>query len=137
MISYILLFSIHLFFQSDSDIASIRNVMAAQQEAWNKGDLELFMEGYWKSDSLKFIGSRGIQYGWNTTLANYKKSYPDRAAMGELTFTILSVEKLSAVSAFVVGKWQLKRSKDSPHGHFTLLWRKINNEWVIIVDHSS
>lgn len=116
---------------------AIRKVMAEQEIAWNKGDLEAFMAGYWTSDSLRFIGSRGLTYGWAQTLANYKKGYPDKEAMGKLSFTILSVEQLSKKSAFVVGKWHLQRTKDELGGHYTLLWKKINGKWVIVADHSS
>lgn len=117
--------------------AVIREVMAGQESAWNRGDLEAFMEGYWKSDSLRFIGSRGLTYGWKQTLDNYKNGYPDLDAMGKLTFTILSVEQLSRRSAFVVGKWHLARKAGDLSGHYTLLWRKIKGRWVIVADHSS
>ncbi|MCC7505837.1 MAG: nuclear transport factor 2 family protein [Saprospiraceae bacterium] len=115
----------------------IRSVMQEQQDAWNRGDLEEFMQGYWQSDSLRFIGSRGLTYGWQATLDNYKKGYPDRDAMGTLTFDILSVELLSKKSAFVVGKWHLARKAGDLSGHYTLLWRKIKGKWVIVADHSS
>ena len=95
------------------------------------------MDGYWRSDSLRFIGSRGLTYGWQQTLDNYRKGYPDRDAMGILNFTILSIEPLSRKSAFVVGKWHLKRTKGDLSGHFTLLWRKVDGKWVIVADHSS
>ncbi len=116
---------------------AIRAIMARQEAAWNRGDLEAFMDGYWHSDSLQFIGSRGLTYGWQQTLDNYRKGYPDRAAMGTLTFTLLSVEPLSRKSAFVVGKWHLKRNAGDLSGHFTLLWKKIKGAWVIVADHSS
>lgn len=116
---------------------AIRQVMHNQQEAWNRADIETFMEGYWKSDSLKFIGRNGITYGWQTTLVNYKKSYPTPDAMGKLTFTILTLDILSETSAFMIGRWHLKRASDEPGGHFTLLWRKINGKWVIVADHTS
>lgn len=116
---------------------AIRQVMNTQQEAWNHADIETFMEGYWKSDSLKFIGRNGITYGWQTTLDNYKKSYPTPDAMGKLTFTILTLDILSETSAFMIGRWHLKRASDEPGGHFTLLWRKINGKWVIVADHTS
>lgn len=116
---------------------AILTVMQAQEIAWNKGDLTAFMEGYWHSDSLTFIGSRGLTCGWQTTLDNYKKSYPDVAAMGKLTFTILKVEQLDRKNAFVIGKWHLKRVKDELSGHYTLLWKKVGGKWVIVADHSS
>ncbi|MFN4256584.1 MAG: YybH family protein [Saprospiraceae bacterium] len=116
---------------------TIRQIMAAQEAAWNRGDLAAFMQGYWQSDSLRFIGSRGLTYGWQTTLNNYRKSYPDPETMGQLKFTILSVEQLAPTSAFVIGKWHLARTKGDLEGHYTLLWRKINGQWVIVADHSS
>lgn len=116
---------------------AIRAIMAKQESAWNAGDLVRFMDGYWRSDSLRFIGSRGLTYGWNQTLANYKKSYPGPDAMGKLTFTLLSVEPLSKKSAFVIGKWHLARKVGDLSGHFSLLWRKIDGVWVIVADHSS
>jgi ketosteroid isomerase-like protein len=123
--------------RADGADAAIRAVMARQEAAWNRGDLEAFMDGYWRSDSLQFIGSRGLTYGWQQTLDNYRKGYPDRAAMGTLTFTLLRVELLSRKSAFVVGKWHLKRAAGDLSGHFTLLWKKIKGEWVVVADHSS
>jgi hypothetical protein len=122
--------------QSTDDLI-IRHIMAEQEVAWSRGDLEGFMSGYWKSDSLRFIGSRGLTYGWQKTLDNYKKGYPDLDAMGKLTFTILTVEKLSKHSAFVVGKWYLARKNGDLSGYYTLLWRKIKGKWVIVADHSS
>jgi ketosteroid isomerase-like protein len=116
---------------------AIRNVMHDQQEAWNRADIEAFMAGYWKSDSLKFIGRNGITYGWQTTLENYKKNYPTPEAMGKLTFTILALEILSDTAAYLIGRWHLKRTHDEPGGYFTLLWRKINGKWVIVADHTS
>ncbi|QOI97797.1 MAG: nuclear transport factor 2 family protein [Flammeovirgaceae bacterium] len=120
-----------------NDAEIIRNIMQKQQADWNRADIEAFMEGYWKSDSLKFIGRNGITYGWTTTLENYKKGYPTPEAMGQLTFTLLSVEILSPTTAFVIGKWELKRTHDNPGGHFTLLWKKIKGKWVIVADHTS
>jgi ketosteroid isomerase-like protein len=116
---------------------SIRAVMAAQQSAWNRGDLETFMAGYWKSDSLCFIGSRGLTYGWAQTLANYQKGYPNAEAMGQLTFTIVSVEQLSRKSAYVIGKWHLARKSGDVQGYYTLLWKKVKGRWYIVSDHSS
>jgi ketosteroid isomerase-like protein len=121
----------------DKDLSHIKQILQQQELAWNSGDLEAFMQSYWKSDSLRFIGSRGIQYGWQTTLDNYKKSYPDKATMGKLAFTILHVEKLSPNAVFITGKWTLTREKDEPNGYFTLLWKKIRDQWVIVADHSS
>ena len=115
----------------------IRQLLAAQTGAWNRGDLEGFMQTYWKSDSLMFIGKSGVTRGWQQTLENYKKGYPDTAAMGKLSFDIISVKNLSAEYFFVVGKWMLKRSIGDISGHYNLLLRKIKGQWVIIADHSS
>ena len=111
--------------------------MHEQQIAWNKGDIDGFMSSYWNDDSLKFIGKNGITHGWKNTLENYKKSYPDKATMGELTFTIINVDKLSDTSCYVVGKWDLKREKGDVGGYYTLLWKKINGKWVIVIDYTS
>lgn len=116
---------------------SIRKVLFEQEKEWNKGNLDGYMQGYWKSDSLKFIGKSGIQYGWQQTLDNYKKSYPDKASMGQLKFDILKVDILSDSSAFVIGKWALTREKGNLEGYFTLLLKAIEGRWVIVCDHSS
>jgi ketosteroid isomerase-like protein len=126
-----------IFSQHSNDLSAIRQVMQRQQEAWNGVNLESFMQGYWKSDSLKFIGRHGITYGWQTTLDNYRKNYPTPEAMGTLTFTIVSLEMLGNDSAFMIGRYHLKRTADEPSGFFTLLWRKINDQWVIVSDHTS
>jgi len=115
----------------------IHSLMSKQESAWNNADLDGFMFCYWKSDSLKFIGKRGITYGWQATLENYKKSYATPDEMGKLKFTNLTTDILSDSSAFVIGKWQLLRTADTLSGHYTLLWKKINQHWVIIADHSS
>ena len=122
--------------QSQDEIA-IRSSIEKQRMAWNTGDLNEFMETYWQSDSLMFIGKSGVTYGWQNTLNNYKKGYPDTAAMGKLDFNLLEVKKISDTYFFVVGKWHLTRSIGNIGGHFTLLFRKIKNKWVIIADHSS
>jgi len=115
----------------------ILTLLDTQTQAWNRGDLEGFMKGYWENDSLRFIGKSGITYGYDNTLNNYKRGYPDTAAMGKLQFTILVVKKLSPRYFEVVGKWYLKRSIGDVSGHYTLLLRKINSKWVIVSDHSS
>jgi len=136
LILLLLSISIQSMAQSKDETA-IRKLLERQSADWNKGNISGFMEGYWKSDSLMFIGKSGITYGWNNTLNNYKKGYPDTAAMGKLNFTILKVKKLSNKNYWVVGKWFLKRSIGDVGGHFDLLFEKINGEWVIVADHSS
>jgi len=118
-------------------VSSINGVMNAQQEAWNRADVNGYMEGYWKSDSLLFIGKSGVNKGWNATFENYKKGYPDAAAMGRLQFTNDEMEVFSEQHAFVVGRWVLFREADTLGGHYSLLWRNISGKWVIVADHSS
>lgn len=110
--------------------------MKTQELAWNAGNLEGFMFPYEKSDSLMFVGSKGITYGWNNTLERYKTSYPDKASMGELSFTLLKTEQLSPDCIYVLGKWSLKKEK-AASGHFTLIWKKRAGNWKIVCDHSS
>ncbi|MEP7238151.1 MAG: DUF4440 domain-containing protein [Ferruginibacter sp.] len=130
-----------IFFTSASaqskDEQIIRGLLEEQRLAWNTGDKEKFMDTYWQSDSLMFIGKSGVTYGWQNTLDNYKKGYPDTAAMGKLKFDILEVKRLSVMYFFVVGKWHLTRSIGDVGGHFTLLFKKVKSKWVIIADHSS
>jgi hypothetical protein len=118
-------------------IAAIQAVMDTQQVAWNRGDIDGFMQGYWASDSLRFIGKRGITFGWQSTLDNYKKSYPGTEAMGRLQFTNLSMEITGDSSAYVIGKWELFRTADTLSGHYSLLWKCMNGRWIIVADHSS
>ncbi|WP_420316335.1 YybH family protein [Ekhidna sp.] len=120
-----------------TDERAIREVLAQQVECWNEGDLECFMEGYWKSEQLVFIGSKGLTYGWQQTLDNYKKRYPDKSAMGILSFELIIVEPLSEDFWTVIGKWNLKLNSDNPNGHFSLIFRRLGDEWVIVSDHSS
>jgi hypothetical protein len=120
-----------------ADKAGILKTLADQQAAWNEGNIEKFMEGYWKSDSMQFIGARGINFGWKTTLENYKKGYPDTVAMGKLSFEILRVNPISADAAFLTGKFYLKRSIGDASGIFTLVLRKFNDKWLVVYDHTS
>ena len=121
----------------NNDVQTIKSILTTQTKQWNVGNLNAFMKGYWQNDSLLFIGSKGLKYGYNNTLESYKKSYPDTAHMGKLTFDIVDVKKLSADYYFVVGKWFLQRSVGNVNGMYTLLFKKINGKWVIVVDHSS
>ena len=136
------LFAACLFFTiainaQTKEATAIQKVLADQDAAWNKGDLEGFMQSYWKSDSLMFIGKSGVTFGWQKTLDNYKKGYPDTAAMGKLNFDLVELKQISPTVYFVVGKWFLTRSIGNVNGAFTLLLRKIKNRWVIVADHSS
>jgi len=124
-------------FSQSIEEQKIRNLLSNQTEAWNRGDIEAFMQPYWQSDSLMFIGKSGVVWGWENTLKNYKKGYPDTAAMGKLSFDIIQVKPLSKKYYSVVGKWMLKRSIGDLSGHYTLLLQKKNGRWVIVADHSS
>ena len=115
----------------------IRAVLDAQVEAWNRGDVEAFMQGYRNSPSTSFVTSTGILRGWETVLARYKKTYPDRGAMGTLTFSDLEINVLSPNAAYVVGRWQLRREHDRPGGVFTLIFRKFPEGWRIVHDHTT
>jgi len=122
---------------SENEKHEIENLLEKQVEAWNEGNLEKFMETYWNSEKLSFVGSRGPTYGWQATLDSYKKGYPDKAAMGILKFTILDISKIDNKTIYVIGKFELKRDAGDLSGHFTLVIQKIKNEWLIVSDHSS
>lgn len=131
-------FTASLFSYSLSkDETGIRQLLKTQTESWNRGDIEGFMQTYWKSDSLMFIGKSGVHFGWQETLNNYKKGYPDTTAMGKLSFDIITVKKLSPEYYYVVGKWMLQRTIGDLSGHYDLLLKKIKGKWYIIADHSS
>jgi ketosteroid isomerase-like protein len=120
-----------------TDEQAIRAVINKQIREWNNGNIPAFMETYAKTDSLMFIGSKGITYGWDSTLAKYQRNYPDKAAMGKLTFELKEVKQLSEKYYYVVGKFNLEREKGNVSGHFDLLFEKINGQWFIIADHTS
>lgn len=126
-----------LAFAQQSAPAEIQAIMDIQSTSWNKGDLKAFMQTYWHSDSLLFVGQNGPRHGWQTTLDAYRKNYPDRTTMGELDFKLLEWQQPGPDSWFVVGRWHLKRSVGDLQGYFTLLFRKINGKWKIVADHSS
>ena len=113
---------------------SIEKVLSDQQDAWNAGNIDAFMKGYWNSPELTFIGSRGLTKGWQQTLENYKKSYPDKKTMGRLHFDVLKTDIIDANNAIIIGRYTLYREKDEPTGLFTLRWKKISGEWKIISD---
>ena len=120
-----------------ADEKAIRQVLDEQIKYWNNNDLEQFMKGYWNSDSVLFIGKSGPKYGYQTTLENYRKGYPNKEAMGVLSFDILQIKRLSVLYYFVVGKFHLERTIGNAEGYFTLLFKKVKGKWVIVADHSS
>jgi ketosteroid isomerase-like protein len=128
---------VSFFTYAQSDEAAIQKLMDNQADAWNRGSIDDFMKGYWQSDSLIFVGKSGISYGYTQALANYKKNYSGADKMGELSFTQLSMKRLSPDHFFVIGKWQLKRKAGDVGGIYTLLFRRIGGQWLIVVDHTS
>ena len=118
------------------DKQAIRNVMNKQEQAWSNNDLEGFMQGYWKSDSLKFYGKSGLTTGWQQTLDNYKKSYPTKADSGTLIFTIEDMSQIEANSYHVMGRYHLKRTVGDANGVFMIIFKKIDSEWKIVADMS-
>src|SRR5579864_5043567 len=123
------------------NVQAIKSVLAQQVAAWNRGDIPAFMDGYWKSDDLEFVNAAGIFQGWQDVLKRYQHSYPDRAAMGHLTFSGLEIRVLCPDTGFVVGHFRLEREKDGqtdhPQGVFTLIFRKFPAGWKIINDHTT
>lgn len=121
----------------DKDVEIVKTILLNQQADWNRGDIDAFMLAYWKSENLQFVGSSGVIYGWDATMARYKRNYPDLDAMGKLSFEILQTHKLSKKVILLTGKFTLERKNDRPSGYFTLSWRKIKGQWLIVADHTS
>ena len=121
----------------DADTKAINDVLSAQQAAWNRGDVDAFLVGYWRSPELTFSGSSGVSRGWDGVVARYKKSYPNHAAMGQLEFSDLEFRFLGPDAALVLGRWHLKRESGDIGGVFTLVWQKFPDGWKIIHDHTS
>ncbi len=137
--SCLLLISANVSAQSKDEkvSAAIQSVMNAQVTAWNAGNIEGFMQGYWKSDEMKFVSGDNVSRGWQAALDRYKKNYDSKAKMGVLMFSGLEVNVLSKDAAVVLGNWSLAREKDNPKGKFTLVFRKFKDGWKIIHDHTS
>ncbi len=139
----LLLTSLPLWAQSPkSATEAVKLALDEQVKAWNAGNIEQFMEGYWKSEQMKFISSSGVRYGWQATLDRYRKTYPGKAGMGALRFEIANNDQVDKKTCFVVGKWFLQRtgSNGEPEelkGWFSLVWQKIGGKWLIVSDHTS
>jgi ketosteroid isomerase-like protein len=123
--------------QEASTREPVTAVLAMQQEAWNRGDVATFMEGYWKSPELTFAGSSGVTRGWQPVMNRYRKNYPDQKAMGHLDFSDVEVRPLGKEAALVIGRWHLKRDSGEVGGIFTLVFQKFPEGWRIIHDHTS
>ena len=131
------IFASTAFAQTDKASIAIRKVMDNQSAAWNRGDIDAFMVGYWNSEKLVFISGDKVTRGWQPTLDNYKKNYDSRAKMGVLKFSGLEFSILSKDAVIVLGSWSLARDNDNPHGKFTLTFRKFKEGWRIVMDHTS
>jgi len=137
---YFFCFSSYLMSQnaiSEKDSLQIMSVMLEQEKAWNMGNIDLFMEGYLKSNSIVFSGSNGPVYGWEKTKEKYIKNYPNKKSMGILTFKINTLKSVTSKVSLLIGEYHLRRSDDDSYGYFTLLWKKIDGKWLIISDHTS
>ena len=122
---------------SDQDSMAIVSRLFEQQVAWNDGDIDRFMETYWPDMQISFVSGGGIEQGWKAVKDNYYRRYPDRSAMGKLTFEVLQLRKTDGQSALLIGTYHLSRDIGDLQGVFTLIWRKLKNEWVIIHDHTT
>jgi len=120
-----------------NDIDNIKFVLHQQQSCWNNGDIDGFMEGYWKSEDLEFISENGITKGWDNTLNRYKKAYPTSEKMGKLEFKLGDVDIKNDSIATLNGKWELIRKTDNPKGSFILTFQKIDSNWIIIKDYTT
>lgn len=143
MKKHVLILPLLLFFglaaaqQTSKDTEAIRKVLQDQLEAWNRYDLEGFMQGYWKSDSLKFYGSSGVTYGWQNTLERYKKHYPSREHTGTLRFVLHEITPIEKNSYYVMGEYHLDRAVGNANGIFMIIFRRIDGQWRIVADTSS
>ena len=123
--------------QSPNAVAQIQSVLHAQQDAWNRGDIDRFMNGYARSSSTVFISEDEVRLGWETVRERYRQKYSDRTKMGALTFSEIEITLLSPEAAVVLGRWRLKRADDEPHGRFTLIFKRLPEGWRIVHDHTS
>lgn len=132
--------SVHAQTKSKRDartITAVRTVLDAQREAWNRGDIEGYMDGYARAAEITFVSGNTITRGWQTVHDRYQKNYDSRERMGTLTFSDLETTVLSNDAALTIGRWQLQRANDQPHGRFTLVFRRTNQGWRIVHDHTS
>ena len=118
-------------------IGAVRTVLEAQVAAWNQGDIEGFMDGYARSSDITFVSGDEVRRGWQTVLDRYKKTYGSREKMGVLAFTELEITPINRDATVVLGRWQLTRTSDAPHGRFTLIFRRTPQGWRIVHDHTS
>ena len=123
--------------QPPNSVAEIQSVLTAQQDAWNRGEIDAFMTAYAQSASTVFVSEDEVTRGWETVRDRYRVKYSDRAKMGTLSFSDIEVTMLSPDAAVVLGRWRLKRANDQPHGRFTLIFKRLPEGWRIVHDHTS
>ena len=123
--------------QPPNSVAEIQSILTAQQDAWNRGDIDAFMNGYARSASTVFVSQDEVSRGWETVRDRYRAKYSDRTKMGTLSFSEIEVTALSPDAAVVLGRWRLKRTNDEPHGRFTLIFKRLPEGWRIVHDHTS
>jgi uncharacterized protein (TIGR02246 family) len=123
--------------QPPNSVAEIQSVLTAQRDAWNRGDIDAFMDGYARSASTVFVSKDEVGRGWETVRKRYRVKYSDHAKMGTLSFSDIEVTKLSPDAAVVLGRWRLKRENNEPHGRFTLIFKRLPEGWRIVHDHTS
>ena len=123
--------------QAPNSVAEIQSILTAQQDAWNRGDIDSFMNGYARAPSTVFVSEDEVRLGWETVRDRYHMRYSDRAKMGTLSFSEIEVTMLSPDAAVVLGRWKLKRENDEPHGRFTLIFKRLPAGWRIVHDHTS
>lgn len=134
---FAIVFMFNTFGQNHKAFKEVELLMKEQETAWNKGDILSYMQHYWQSDSMMFVSKKGVTYGWKQTLDNYLKAYPDKETMGSLKFDKLIFQYIGKNQLMVIGSWNLIRDKGNVGGYFSLLWRKINGKWKIVIDHTS
>lgn len=123
--------------QSPNSVAEIQSVLTAQEDAWNRGDIDAFMNGYARSASTVFVSEDEVRLGWETVRDRYRVKYSDRGTMGTLSFSEIEATMISSDAAVVLGRWRLKRANDEPHGRFTLIFKRLPEGWRIVHDHTS
>ena len=123
--------------QPRTSVAEIQSVLSAQQDAWNRGDIDAFMNGYARSASTVFVSQDEVSRGWETVRDRYRVKYSDRTKMGTLSFSDIEATMLSPDAAVVLGRWRLQRTNDEPHGRFTLIFKRLPEGWRIVHDHTS
>ena len=124
-------------FQAEPEKARILKVVSDQADAWNRGDLESFLTGYWRSEETVFAGGGTVHRGFEAMAARYRKTYDTREKMGTLAFSNLAFESIGPDRAVVTGSWELQRANDTPGGVFTLIFRRFPEGWRIVHDHTS